>query len=129
MATINLAGRAFELAPYRLGAIRKAAAYLDRINARGVSIDTLEVVLESAHEMCEVLAIGLSKIDPEYTAEWLEDQLGIEDMPALQTAFKEVLVASGLAQKGEAQPLSAPAEGEGTISEDSASKSAELSPS
>lgn len=129
MAKLNVAGRAFELAPYRLGALRQAAAYLDRVNARAGSIDTMEGMLESARDMCEVLAIGLKKIDPELDADWLEEQLGIEEMPELQDAFRKQLEDSGLVPKGEASAAPEQAQPEAALAEASPSSSDTSSPS
>lgn len=125
MAKLEIDGRAFELAPLRLGALRKAAAYLDRINERGAEIDSLEGVMESAHELCEVIAIALVKVDPACDVDWLEDRVGMAEMPAIKDAFRDLLSESGLAKKGEAQPLSPPPAGEG----ESPPSSGELSPS
>lgn len=130
MAKLECAGRAFELAPFRLGALRKAAAYLDRVNARMAEMaesemDRLEPAMESARDMCEVLAIGLAKIDPELDADWLEEQFGMEDMSALQAAFYDLLRESGLIKKGEAKGASEPAETVAPSIEPSPTNSAE----
>jgi hypothetical protein len=138
MTEITIGGRAFELAPFRLGGLRRAAAYLDRINARAATFDPenplaagLEGALDSARDMCEVLAIALMKVDPACTADWIEEQLGIDDILELQQQFREVLIASGLAKKGEAQAVSEPAGAETVEPEAGAleSNSLESSPS
>jgi hypothetical protein len=129
MAKLTVAGRAFELAPFRLGSLRKAAAYLDRVNARmtemaAADVDSLEAALESGRDMCEVLAIALTKLDPELDADWLEEQFGMDDMPALQSTFYDLLKESGLIKKGEAKGASEQAEAVAPSIEDSPISSA-----
>jgi hypothetical protein len=108
MASFEIAGRAFELAPLKLGALRKAAPHIDQINATAGAFDSLEGVTNAARAMIEVLAIGIEKIDSAITADWLEDQLELADMPKLQGAIQALLESSGLAPKGEAKAPSAP---------------------
>lgn len=108
MATLVIAGRSFEIAPYKLGALKKAAPHIDAINA-GPSIDTIEGLMDNAAHIVEVLAIGLGKIDASLTVEALDDIIGADDMHALGTALRDVLVESGLAPKGEVAAPSEPA--------------------
>jgi hypothetical protein len=103
MATITLDGRDFDLAPFKLGALRKAAPILDRINAASGSLDSMEVMVDSSADIIEVLAIGLVKIDPAMTAEAVLDIVGFDELPMIQRAFVTLMQESGLAPKGEAQ--------------------------
>lgn len=116
MATITIKGRAFELAPYMIGSMRRAAPFVDRINARAGTLATLEHIFENGRDLCEVVAIGLGKIEPAMTADAIEDQLGFEDMMALAQAYKEIMREAGFAPKGdapgEAEAPSGPAPGE-----------------
>ncbi len=107
MAGLTIAGRSFEIAPYKLGALRRAAPHIDAINA-GASISTVEGMMENIEHVIGVLAVGLTKIDPAMTAETLLDMVGIDDMAALSTALTDVLQESGLAPKGEAMAPSEP---------------------
>ena len=117
---IELGGRAFELAPYRLGKMRRAAIFIDHINETVGALDTLEGMLKSARDILEVLAIGIVEIDPTLDADALEEMLGMDDLPALQSQFKYFLEECGLARKGEAAAPSAPPAQEGaTASADS----------
>lgn len=94
---ITIGERSFTIAPYKLGSLRKCAAYLDRINARG-DVDNLEATLEGARDMCEVLAIGTVKLDPTCDADWIEEQYEADEVPLLMEEFRKVLLASGLAK-------------------------------
>lgn len=112
MAKIEIAGRAFELAPLKLGALRRAAPHIDAVNAIAGALSTLEGALEAGRHFIEVLAIAIEKIDPAMTADAIEEMLGIEEIPALQEGFRKLLAESGLAPKGEAQaPSAQPKEG------------------
>lgn len=117
MATLVLGGRSFEIAPYKLGSLRKAAPHIDAINA---SIRAAEAsakdeadlsiagMFEDTEHVVAVLAIGLQKIDPDLTPEALDDMIGPSDMPALAAALRDILAESGLAPKGEAKAPSEP---------------------
>lgn len=139
--SIEIGGRAFELAPFKLGEIRKAAPHIDRMNdlmreinetakaarkaAEAEGKDPAEVrseppfaiMADLVHELCEIIAIGLSKIDPELDCAWLEDQIDLSFMFSLQEASLALLRSSGLAPQGEAQAPSPPAEGAQEASE------------
>jgi hypothetical protein len=106
MAKITLLGRDFDVAPYKIGAMRKAAPFITRINETAGSMTTLEGAVEAAGDMIGFLAIGLSKIDPTLTAEQLEEQIGLNDALDLQKAMIAVIKDSGL-QTGEAKAPSA----------------------
>lgn len=108
MATLELEGRAFALAPYKLGKLRRAAPFVDRINATAGALSTFEGMLNCSRDICEVLAIGLAEFDASLTADRLEEICGIDDMPALQTCLRDLMVECGLAPKGEAKAPSGP---------------------
>jgi hypothetical protein len=108
MATIVIEGQPYGLPRYKLGKLRRAAPFIDRINATAGALKTLEGITAVSRETCEVLSIGLQDLDAKFTADYLEEQFGMEDMPALQTCLKEVLEEAGLAKKGEAPALSEP---------------------
>lgn len=112
MATLVIEGRSFEIAPYKLGALRKAAPHIDAINA-GSSIETIEGMIENAEHIVAILAIGLQKVDASLTPEALDDMIGASDLPALGAALSAVLAEAGLAQKGEAQAPAAQTEAAG----------------
>ena len=117
MATLTIEGRSFEIAPYKLGALRKAAPHIDAINAALGSLDTLEGMMDNMEHVVGVLSIGLAKIDPALTPDALADIVGIEDMKALGDALRDILQESGLAPKGEATAPTAPAVADGGASE------------
>lgn len=109
MTKITLDGREFDIAPYKLGALRKAAPILDRINAASGSLDSMEVMVDSSADIIEVLVIGLAKIDPALTVDAILDMVGFGELPMIQRAFVELMQESGLAPKGEATaPTAAP---------------------
>lgn len=96
MARVVIAGRAFDLAPYKLGALRQASAYIDRINASQGALSTVEGMVAAAGDFLGVLSVGISRIDPAMTLAALEEIVGIDDIPALRDGFMEVLAESGL---------------------------------
>lgn len=101
MATFDLLGRTFDVAPYKLGAMRRAAPYIDRMNAAAAGLPTIEGMADAAADLCGFLSIGLVKIDSALTSEGLEDMVGLGDLPALRNAFTAILNDSGL-KTGEA---------------------------
>lgn len=102
MAKLDIMGRSFEIAPYKLGALRKAAPHIDAINNTAGALTTVAGMVESQQHTLAVLLIGLQKIDPSITAEMLDEEVGIEDIPALIEAFRQIMQESGLSPKGEA---------------------------
>ena len=131
MTKITLDGREFDIAPYKLGALRKAAPILDRINAASGSLDSMEVMFDSSADIIEVLAIGLVKCDPacgllsslgldqtataSRLAEAILDMVGFGELPMIQRAFVELMQESGLAPKGEATAPTAVPEAVGAL--------------
>jgi hypothetical protein len=111
MAKITILGRDFDLAPYKLGKLRRAAPFIDSIQRRSTAPGELSDVLESAFDLVNVLSIGLVEIDPTLTPEYLEENLSMEEFVAMQAAFLEVTRESGLQSKGEvtAPPADKPA--------------------
>lgn len=127
---LEVGGRPFEVAPFKLGELRKAAPHIDRMNdlmkivedgrkAEPPQDPPMAVLADLMHELCEICAIGLGKIDPEMNCDWLEDQIDLSFIMSLQEAVIALLRSSGLAPKGEAQAPSALAEGARAGSESS----------
>lgn len=119
MATLVIGGRSYEIAPYKLGALRKAAPHIDAINASVQAMETdgsdvasggIVGLLENTEHIIAIVAIGLQKIDPALTAEALDDMIGPDDMSALGVALRDILAESGLAPKGEATAPTEPTE-------------------
>jgi hypothetical protein len=106
MAKIVIEGRPYDIARYSIGAMRKAAPYIDAINS-GASLDTIEGLMENGCNIIAILAIGLTKIDSALTAEALEDIFTASDIQTLGSTLREILEEAGLTPKGEA---TAPAE-------------------
>lgn len=104
MVTITLLGRDFDVAPYKLGSMRKAAPFVDRVNATIGSLTTMEGAIAVASDLVGFVQVGLVKIDPTLTVDQLEEDVGYDDLPALQAAFTSILQASGMRPKaGEVQ--------------------------
>jgi hypothetical protein len=128
--TLEIEGRPYEVAPFKIGDLRKAAPFIDEINARNKALKNAE---EEGREpglqdltalfraMLEVLSVGLIKIDPELTADRLEEMVDFTFLNSLKVAVFALMKSSGLGA-GEAKAPSPPAE-EGA--EASASSSAE----
>ena len=110
MATVTILGRSFEIAPFKLGALKLAAPHIDAINATSGALTTMEGMIASAEHTIAILAVGLSKLDPTLTVEKLTEEIGFEDFPLISRAVSEILSESGLAPKGEAKAPSEPAE-------------------
>lgn len=98
MAVITLLGRDFDVAPYKIGTLRQAAPIIDRING-SITDNSLTALTNSAGDLCAFLAIGIGKLDSSVTAETLEEELGIGDLPDLRAAFLTILAASGFEMK------------------------------
>jgi len=109
LAKLTIDGRDVIIAPYKLGALRKAAPIIDDINEAISGLADGNVGGMSLADMAELtakfvafVAVGTERADLELTAEKLEDSFGIEDLPILQEAFREICEESGL-KKGEAK--------------------------
>lgn len=122
MARLEIGGRAFDVAPYKLGSLRKAASHIDRINAAAGSLGTIAGMIDSTADIVAVLAIGLQKIDPTLTSDALEEMVGFDDLPALRDAFVTVLRESGMHAAGES-PAPSPADAAGASTRSSAPSS------
>jgi hypothetical protein len=124
MAEITLMGRSFEIAPLKLGDLRKVAKHIDAINATAGALTTFEGMVESSRSMIEVLAVAVQKIDATLTADAIEEATELADIPVIGEAFKILLQESGLAPKGEAPAPSEPVtEGASTTNSDASSAS------
>lgn len=145
--TLEIMGRSFEIAPYKLGALRRAAPHIDAVNraAREVFAGTEKAEAEIAervkagesedsvrqevmlrHSFTEflgpidhiaaIVAIGLQKIDPALSADYLLDNLDTSDMPQLAAAMRDILRESGTRSSGEVTAPSAQDAAEGASS-------------
>lgn len=108
MAKLTLDGHEYEIAPYKLGSLRKAAPTIDRINAENKAAGgherTMTQMAGSMADLVEVLSIGLVKIDPALTPEAVEEMVDFGDLPALLECFTGVMAESGLALGEAAAP-------------------------
>jgi hypothetical protein len=112
MAKLTILGREFDIAPYKLGELRKAAPFIDAIQKRSAEGNKLADVMDSALDLLNVLSIGLIKIDPELTADYLEANVGMAEFVAMQATFLDITKEAGLERKGEATaPAAAKAAG------------------
>ncbi len=109
MATIHILGRDFAIAPYKLGELRRAAPFIDNIQRQTDGSGLLSDLMDSAVDLLNVLSIGLVKVDPVLTADYLEANVSMDEFVGLQTAFLELSEESGLQRKGEATAPPAPA--------------------
>jgi hypothetical protein len=119
MAKVTLMGREFDIAPYKIGQLRKAAPIIDRMNARVAGLASVSGMVEAAADMIDFLWIGLVRLDPTITLDQLNDEIGMGDLPAIRDAVLAVMTESGL-KSGEAKaPVPAAPEASPTLSADS----------
>jgi hypothetical protein len=108
MAKLNIMGRDFEIAPYKIAQMRRAAPYIDLINSTGGAMTkpgatmSIEELTEVAGYFVGFLSIGVIKVDPTITVAALEEDVGIGDLEGMRLAFTDILVESGLVARGEA---------------------------
>jgi hypothetical protein len=102
MVAITLLGETIEVAPYKLKQLRRAAPLIEKVNATLGSLSTLSGGIEVMDSLTAFVAIGAEKVRADFTFAALEDKIGMEDMPALQNAFRDILTASGF-KAGEAK--------------------------
>lgn len=110
--------RRYEVAPFKLRELRLAAPSIERMNATAKRIDAdqkaavaaglkpedgvkLEDLFELSRCLCEIVAVGLAKIDPSMTADVLEEEIDITYVQSLQAAVRALLAQSGLSSAGE----------------------------
>lgn len=112
MAKLTILGREFDIAPFKLGELRRAAPFIDAIQKRSAEGNSLADVMESAIDLLNVMSIGLIKIDPELTPDYLEENVGMAEFVGMQAAFLDITREAGLERKGEAKaPAAAKAAG------------------
>jgi hypothetical protein len=109
MVTVTMGGRSWEVAPYKIGAMRKAAPHIDIINSKVGALSTVEGMASVASEFLSVLLVGIQKVDPSVTLEQLEDEVSLADIQDLRDAFQGVLAESGMTRAGEAEAPAAAA--------------------
>ncbi|AYJ86202.1 hypothetical protein D3Y57_09790 [Sphingomonas paeninsulae] len=100
MTKLIIGGRDFEVAPYKIKQLRLAAPSIDAINARAgadTPITTLTEMTAMLVDFIGALIVGIQIADPTITVDWLEENIGLGDMAALQRSFKDVMAASGMA--------------------------------
>jgi len=98
MAILTIGGRSFDIAPYKLGDLKKAAKHIDAMNEVDASF---EGAVQSGSDALAILLVGIKKLDPAMSLEELENMTGMEDLPHIASVTRTLLEESGLA-KGEA---------------------------
>lgn len=116
---LTIGGRAFAIAPFKMKELRRAAPFIEEMNTLAKRIDEQVKAHEAANAelpedqrkpfeqnlndlfalsraMCEIIAVGLTKIDETLTADWLEEQVDLSYLASLQSASRELLRQSGL---------------------------------
>ena len=123
MALLRIGEAVYEVRPFRLRELRLAAPFIDRAEQRRqAGGGGFELITESAYDMLCVLALGLDGV----SADALEAELGVEDLPALREAFAAVLAEAGFKPVGEETPAAAPAAPSPTASGASSPRSARV---
>jgi hypothetical protein len=97
---------AYDIRPYRLCEVRRAAPHIDRVIAHAKSGDlSLAATSVAALDMLAAMAVGIDGV----TAEELEAAMGVADLAAVRDAFNAMLVEAGFTAPGEGEPAQAPA--------------------
>jgi hypothetical protein len=147
--TLTIGGRPYEVAPFMLRELRKAAPFVDSMNtlvkkiegpalaaaklARADAVEagkpeaeaeadaqaaakavqpSMEDLFALSRALCEIIAVGLVKIDPKLDADWLEGQIDLSYLSSLQTGARALLRESGMSTRGEQPaPSSSPESG------------------
>ena len=111
MARAVIGGRAYDIAPFRLRELRRAAPFIDRVAARGAAGGAagIEAAAQTAFDMLGVLAAGIEGATPER----LEAEASLDELAALHTSFDQVLAEAGLTRPerdpvGETRPAADP---------------------
>lgn len=111
MTKVAIAGRDYDIAPYKIAQLRKAAPFIEKVNATAGSLSSIEGAVEVMGDLVGFLAVGIAKIDPSVTVDQLEEEIGFDDLPAIQRAFLDIMAESGF-KPGEAKAASDMAEPE-----------------
>jgi hypothetical protein len=90
-----LQGREFILAPYTLGALRRAAPYIDKVNAAALSCTSFGDRIAMSLDLLAVVAIGLEQSDLGCTAERLAEDMSPAVIPELEVAYHCILAEAG----------------------------------
>ena len=102
MAKLILEGREIVIVPYKLGGLRRAAPFIQKVFDLGRTVDldqieeSLDVMARVTREVIEVIAIGAAKVDPALTADAIEDLVSMDDVAHLQEVFQDFLREAGL---------------------------------
>jgi hypothetical protein len=102
MATLALAGRSFEIAPYDIDDMLVAAPYVDAIHEMGEP-KNLTQTLEMMRNTAAVLFVGLQKVDPSLTISTIVKMAFPNGAMQLAGGMRDVLAEFGLETSGEAK--------------------------
>ncbi len=107
MTQLTIGDRTIEIAPYKLSAMAKAAPYIDRVISASVAmagrsasdpdLNFATTMLDVVENVIEVIAVGTATVDPSLTAVYLGEQFGLDNLPALQVVFAEIIRGAGIA--------------------------------
>ncbi len=109
MATLTIAGRSFEIAPYDIEEMILAAPYADAFSALRDE-NSFTQMLEALKNNAAILSVGLQKIDPSLTITSIA-KMALSDPGggmALAKAVRDVLGEFGLVEPGEAKAPAKP---------------------
>jgi hypothetical protein len=119
--------RRFEVAPFKLKQLRMAAPFVEEMNEVAKRLaeeqkaiaaakaagepppaQNLDDMFRLSRLLCEIIAIGVQRVDPLWNADHIEDHTGIDAITGLQIAVQELLSQSGLSttKSGESKPPS-----------------------
>jgi len=106
---ITLAGKEFDCPPLRYGGIRKGAfrsiRRLGEIHKTASPEALLDPMSDVFEDLCQhvvtVFQAALSVIYPEITASWMDDNLTLDDILRMVTAFPDLMRISGFVDSGE----------------------------
>lgn len=109
---LEIGGRSFEIAPFMLAELEQAAPHIDRLNEFEQEFKAHKLAktqppaslsFKLARELVEIVAVGVSLIDPDWTAERIAKSVGPSFIQPLGVAVRDLLNASGLSPQGESK--------------------------
>jgi hypothetical protein len=96
MAKVTIGGVEHSIPPLNFKAIKRIWPLISKLDQ--FNTPTIENGLAAAEIVIEVLAAAFEREHPEYTADWIEENMRADEIPSLNLAIQDLMVESGFAQ-------------------------------